>query len=176
MEFKDLVKKRYSVREFKSEAVERDKIEIILEAGRMAPSAVNFQPWYFIVVRDPNILSKLHECYTREWFKTAPVVIVICGDHSQAWHRKSDAKDHTDVDAAIAVDHMTLQAADIGLGSCWVCNLNPYTTKDVLGLPSHIEPIAMLPIGYPSENTDLSSMVKKRKPFNEIVSWDKFEA
>lgn len=176
MNFKDLVLKRYSVRQYKDVPVEREKLDMVLEAGRMAPSAVNYQPWQFIVVRDPEILAKLHGCYSREWFKAAPVVIVVCGDHSEGWHRTSDGKDHTDIDVAIAVDHMTLQAVELGLGTCWVCNFNPFLSKDVLNLPDHLEAIAMLPIGYPSDNDVLSSKSKSRKPLSQILHWDQFKA
>jgi len=86
-------------------------------------SAVNFQPCVFYVVTDQVLLAQLQDCYNRDWFKTAPMCIVACGNHQQAWHRKLDGKDHTDIDVAIAVDHLTLAAVDMGLGSCWICNL-----------------------------------------------------
>jgi len=175
MDFKELIQKRYSVRQYKNITVDREKIEMVLDAGRMAPSAVNFQPWQFIVIRDKEMLEKIHSCYSREWFKTAPVVIVICGDHGEGWHRASDGKDHTDIDVAIAVDHMTLMATEIGLGTCWVCNFNPGLTRDILDLPPNLEPVAMLPIGIPEEEDDLSSKVKKRKPLNQIVHWDGYK-
>ena len=175
MGFKELIQKRYSVRQYKNIIVDREKIEAVLDAGRMAPSAVNFQPWQFIVIREKDMLEKIQSTYSREWFKTAPVVIVICGDHAEGWHRASDGKDHTDIDVAIAVDHMTLMAAEMGLGTCWVCNFNPGLARDILDLPPNLEPVAMLPIGIPEEDDELSTKVKKRKPFNQIVHWDAYK-
>jgi nitroreductase len=174
MNFKDLVKARYSVRQFKDEPIDREKLEMVLDAGRMAPSAVNIQPWHFIVVREKENLQAVWSCYSREWFKSAPAVIVVCGDCSEGWRRSIDGKNHTDIDAAIAIDHMTLQAADLGLGTCWVCNFNPALLKNILQLPENVEPIAMLPIGVPVEDSELSSQTKKRKSFSQIVHWEKF--
>lgn len=174
MNFKDLVLARYSVRQFKEEPIDREKLEMVLDAGRLAPSAVNIQPWHFIVIREKENLQEIWASYSREWFKTAPAIIVVCGDYSEGWRRAIDGKNHTDIDAAIAIDHMTLQAADLGLGTCWVCNFNPSVLKSVLQLPENIEPVAMLPIGYPIEQSEISSQTKKRKSFSQIVHWEKF--
>jgi nitroreductase len=92
MEFDNVIRHRYSVRSFTNEKVDRNFILEILEAARMAPSAVNYQPWHFIVITEPEILADLHEVYPRNWFKEAPVCILICADHSQSWKRKSDGK------------------------------------------------------------------------------------
>lgn len=175
MSFKQLILKRYSVRQYKNISIDREQIEKVLDAGRMAPSAVNFQPWVFIVVREPGMLNQIHGCYSREWFKTAPAVIVVCGDHAEGWHRASDGKDHTDIDVAIAVDHMSLQAAELGLGTCWVCNFNPQQAKLVLNLPSNLEPIVMLPIGIPEDNDEISTQKKGRKTLSQIVYWEKYQ-
>lgn len=171
MNFIDLVKKRYSVREYTSQKVEKEKLLQILEAGQYAPSAVNKQPWHFIVVEEEENHAKFSAIYHRDWFQKAPVYIVICGDHEQAWKRKEDGKDHTDVDAAIAIDHMTLQATELGLGTCWICNFYVEQCKSFFSLPDHIEPIAILSLGYPASTTSLE---KKRKSLDEIVHWEKF--
>lgn len=172
MEFNKLIQARYSVRQFATQEVELGKLESILEAGRLAPSAVNFQPWQFIVVCDKEQLQKLSACYHREWFAAAPCCIVVCGDHRQSWHRRVDGKDHCDIDAAIAIDHMTLQAVELGLGTCWVCNFDVERTRQLFQLPAHIEPIAFLPIGYPKSN---EMPIKKRKSLDEIVHWNTFK-
>jgi nitroreductase len=171
--FLDIAKKRFSLRRFTPQAVEPEKLEIVLEAGRIAPSACNNQPWFFIVVREKTTLEKLWEAYHREWFKQAPVVIVICGDHRQSWKR-SDGKDHCDIDVAIAVDHMTLAAADIGLGTCWVCNFNRIMCSSILNLPSYIEPVALLPLGYPAEEALAERRELKRKKREDIVFYEQF--
>ena len=120
MTFRDLAEARFSLRNYDSRPVEQEKIDCLLECVRLAPSAVNFQPCVFYVVTDQVLLAQLQDCYNRDWFKTAPMCIVACGNHPQAWHRKLDGKDHTDIDVAIAVDHLTLAAVDMGLGSCWI--------------------------------------------------------
>lgn len=171
MRFSQLIIKRYSVREFKNAPVESHKLEQVLEAARMAPSAVNFQPWHFIVVTRPENLAKLHLTYHREWFRTAPVIIIACADHSQSWKRNIDGKDSAEIDVAIAVDHITLQAADLNLGTCWVCNFDTQRCAEALKLPGHIEPVAMIPLGYPA--TD-KAPDKKRKALVEIIHWEEF--
>lgn len=171
MRFSQLIIKRYSVREFKNTPVESHKLEQVLEAARMAPSAVNFQPWHFIVVTRPENLAKLHLTYHREWFRTAPVIIIACADHSQSWKRNIDGKDSAEIDVAIAVDHITLQAADLNLGTCWVCNFDTQRCAEALKLPGHIEPVAMIPLGYPAIE---KAPGKKRKALEEIIHWEEF--
>ncbi|HOA81189.1 MAG TPA: nitroreductase family protein, partial [Defluviitaleaceae bacterium] len=150
MSFLELAKKRYSVRSYLDRPVEKEKLLQVLEAARIAPSAVNKQPWNFIVVTNENTKNKIAETYPREWFKTAPAVIVVCGDHSKSWKRK-DGKDHCNIDVAIAIDHMTLAATDLGLGTCWVCAFDAKQCHKILGLPENLEVIALIPIGYPAD-------------------------
>ncbi len=166
MHFNQLLRERFSVREYKPLKVSKALLIEVLEAGRMAPSAANRQPWSFILVSNDDNLDKLKDCYEREWFKSAPQVIVICGNHEESWKRSFDQKDHCDVDAAIAIDHMTLRAAELGLGTCWICHFNPDKVSKLLQLPDHIEPIALLPIGYPQDN---KAPEKKRKAFTDVA-------
>lgn len=170
MEFDDVIRKRFSVRSFTDQKIERETILEILNAARLAPSAVNFQPWHFIVVSEPQNMGELHEVYPRDWFREAPLCIVVCSDHSKSWKRKPDGKDFADVDAAIVIDHLVLKATELGLGTCWVCNFNAEMTSKILLLPGHIEPIALIPMGY----SNSPSPEKSRKPLSEIVHWEKF--
>lgn len=164
-----LARQRYSVRNFTSQPVPDELLQYILEVARLAPSAVNLQPWSFLVVRNRKLLDELaSKVYTREWFATAQCCIVICGNHIAAWHRKSDGKDHCDIDIAIAAEHIALAAAEKGLGTCWVCNFDAEACTEVLQLPDGIEPIVLLPVGYPVEN---EVPEKKRKSFDEVVIW-----
>ena len=174
MQFNQLAKKRYSTRKYDSRPVEKEKLEYILEAGRIAPSAANYQPWFFIVVQDETQLRNMWETYHRPWFKDAPVHIVLCADHHVSWKR-IDGKDHADVDIAIAADHMTLAAAELNLGTCWICNFDPVKCTEVLGLPAHIEPVVILSLGYPLDEGDPERHHTKRKPINEIVRWERFK-
>lgn len=169
MSFLDLVKIRRSVRSYKSDVPDKKVLNVVLKAAQAAPSAVNFQPWQFFVVGEKEMLSALHACYHREWFSSAPACIVVLGNHNEAWHRRADGKDHTDIDVAIAIDHLTLQAAELGLGTCWVCNFEVEKVVRLFDLPAHLEPIALLPIGYPNDEETASE--KKRKPLNETVKW-----
>lgn len=171
MNFNQLINLRHSVRKYKSNPVEREKLLQILEAARLAPSAVNYQPWHFIVVSEPENLAKLHHCYHREWFRQTPVAIVACADHSRSWKRGSDGKNSADLDVAIAVTHITLQAAELGLGTCWICNFDVPQCSKIFDLPEHIEPIAIIPVGYP-ENENIPA--KKRKTLEEIIHYEAF--
>ncbi|HHV60651.1 MAG TPA: nitroreductase [Clostridiaceae bacterium] len=168
MSFIDLARKRYSVRNYKDKPVEKEKILQVIEAARYSPSAVNYQPRHFIVVTTEEMKNRISETYPRDWFRKAPAIIVVCGDHSTSWKRK-DGKDHCDIDAAIAIDHLTLAAADIGLGTCWVCAFDAAKCHQVLGLPDHLEVVALLPIGYTADD---EIPQKKRKSLDEIVSWE----
>ena len=167
--FIELAKARYSCRNYDTRPVEQEKLDLILEAGRVAPSAVNFQPWHYYVLQEPEDLEKFYPAYHREWFRTAPCVIVICADHSASWKRKADGKDHADVDAAITTDHMTLQATELGLATCWICNFDVEKCRELLKLPDHLEPVVILPLGYPLDAVDPERHDAKRKPLSEIV-------
>lgn len=166
MNFLDLVKKRYSVRNYLPRAIEPEKMEYIMECVRLAPSAVNYQPWRFAIVTEPAKLAGLKSTYAREWIQSAPCIIVACADHQEAWHRKIDGKDHADVDVSIAVEHLCLAAAEQGLGTCWVCNFDVSRCKEVMALPENWEPVVLIPIGYPTEE---SVPEKRRKMLDEIV-------
>lgn len=170
MKFIELANQRYSVRNFEPKPVEREKLLYVLDAARIAPSAANFQPWQFLVITDPEILISIHTTYPRTWITTAPAIIVAMGNHNKGWHRISDGKDFTDIDVAIAVDHLTLAAAEQGLGTCWVCNFDTQKCCDIIGAPEYMEVIALIPIGYPVSE---SRSEKQREPINNIVHWNR---
>ncbi len=174
MTFMELARARFSCRSYDSRMVEEEKILSVLEAARIAPSACNNQPWFFIVVRDPEQRKLLNQVYPRDWFKGAPVAIVACGSHAESWKR-NDSKDHCDVDIAIAVDHMTLQATSLGLGTCWICAFDAAKCSKLLGLPSNLEPIVLLPLGYPAQTSDPFRHNEKRKPIASIMRWEKLD-
>ncbi len=173
MKFIELAKIRYSCRNYDGKQIEDEKLNQVLEAGRIAPSAVNFQPWQFVVIREAVNLDKIRSTYHREWFASAPCVIVALGNHEQSWKRKGDGKDHCDIDVAIALDHMTLQAAEVGLATCWVCNFDKQKLIEELNLPEHLEPVALLPVGYPLTKPDVNRHESKRKALNEVVFYEK---
>jgi nitroreductase len=171
MEFNKLLGKRFSVRSYTSQKVEKSLILEVLEAARLAPSAVNFQPWHFIVLTDQQNLTEFQEVYQRAWFREVPACIVVCSDHAKSWKRKSDGKDFADVDVAITVDHLILKATELGLGTCWICNFDVPLARKKLNIPEHIEPLVIVSIGYTTEDAP----VKLRKPLSELVHWEKFK-
>ena len=144
MSFLELARKRCSIRKYAPKNVEQEKIDYILEAARLAPSAVNYQPWYFVWVQSAEGKAKLQECYPREWFKQAPYYLIVCGDHQQSWKR-GDHKDHMDIDAAIATEHICLAAAEQGLGTCWVCNFDTELCRKHFKIPEMIFKIVLFP-------------------------------
>ena len=171
--FLDLARSRYSVRNYQDRPVEEEKLGYILECGRIAPSAANFQPWHIIVIRDDRKRAELASTYNRSWFIQAPVVLVICGDHKAGWKR-ADGKDHTDIDAAIITDHLTIAAAEQGLGTCWICNFDLALSRKILSLPENIEPVVYLTLGYPADSTDDNARHLKRKSMEEIIHPESF--
>jgi len=169
--FLELAKKRYSVRNYLDKPVEEEKLNYILECGRIAPSAANYQPWQIFVIRNLEMRAEIATTYDRDWLIQAPVILVFCGDHNQGWKR-SDEKDHTDIDVSIIIDHITLAAAEQDLGTCWICNFDTKKCSEILHLPEHLEPIAYLSLGYPGNEPVDSKKHLKRKPLNEIVLFD----
>lgn len=171
MQLKELIENRYSVRAYLSRPVEKEKIEYILECARLSPSACNYQPWKFYVVTETALKNRVEEAYNRDWFKTAPMHIIVCKDNQESWKRTAtDGKDSGDIDASIAAEHICLATSEIGLGTCWVCNFNPDILREALELPPHIEAVAIFPIGYINEEKS-SLPEKKRKPLSDIVEW-----
>jgi len=164
MEFSELVEKRYSVRAYKPDPVEDDKLAQVLEAARLAPTAANRQPFQLIVIHTAGREEDLKRIYGKDWFVQPPLVICACGLPGRAWVR-SDGKSYTDVDVAIVMDHLILAAANLGLGTCWVGAFNPAAAREVLGLPDDVEPIVFTPLGYPADQP----RAKKRQPLSELV-------
>ena len=167
MEFSELIEKRYSVRAYRPDPVEDGKLQQVLEAARLAPTAANQQPFQFIVIHTAGREAELKRIYNRDWFGQAPLVICACGIPAQGWVRR-DGKNYSDVDVAIAMDHLVLAATNAGLGTCWVAAFDPDAAREVLGLPEGVEPIAFTPLGYPADRPK----PKKRKALSELVRYD----
>lgn len=174
MDFIELAKKRYSSRSYKNIPVEDSKILKILEAARVSHSAMNKQPWHFIVVKNPEKLSRLKEVCTKEWFREAPVVIVACGDNQLGWVRLIDNKNHTDSDLAIAITHISLQATELDLATCWVCQFDVGKASTMFDLPVNIKPFALITLGYPADEAEPDRHGYKRKKIEEITHWEEF--
>ncbi len=169
--FKDIAKSRYSCRSYSNKPVSKETIENVLECARIAPSATNAQPWRYVVVTQEPLRQQITDCYARSWLKSAPVIIVACGDYSASW-RRADGKDHCDIDLAIGIDHITLAAANLGLGTCWICKFDAIKCAELLKLPRNIAPVALIPLGYPEDKNNYSEKHLVRKSLDEIVSWE----
>jgi len=167
MEFTELIRRRYSVRAYKPDPVEEDKLQQVLEAARLAPTAANRQPFQIIVIHTAGRGAELRRIYSREWFVQAPLVICICGIPAQAWIRR-DGKNYDDVDVAIAMDHLVLAATDLGLGTCWIAAFDPAAAREVLRLPDGVEPMAFTPLGYPADQPGR----KERKSLSDLVRYE----
>ena len=164
MDFLELVKRRYSCRNYQPTSIEKEKLDYIIECVRFAPSAVNKQPWVFRIISDKEEKEKLRQCYDREWFATAPTYIMASILHDEEWVR-ADGKHHGDIDIAIAVEHLCLAAAEQGLGTCWVCNFDVEKCTQLFRIPSNEEVAVLIPIGYAADE----AKEKKRKDLKDIL-------
>ncbi|PXX44297.1 nitroreductase [Hungatella effluvii] len=172
MNFLDNAKKRYSVRSYKSLKVEQEKLDLILEAAHVAPTAANLQPVRLIVVQEKEGLAKIEKAAN---IYNAPLAVIVCADHSTAWTRPFDKKQTGDIDASILTDHMMLQASELGLGTVWVCYFKPDILSQEFNLPANLEPVNILVIGYADEEpADPDRHGKTRIPLDTLVAYEKF--
>ena len=166
-DFENTIRKRYSCRAYTPDVPSGDIIDAVLDDCRLAPSACNRQPWRFIVVSDEEGKAALRNAYSRPWFASAPMYIVVCAVPGEAWVRPEDSKNHADVDASIATEHLCLSATAHGLATCWVCNFEPTLLREGLSIDAALEPIAIIPIGYAAP--EAKAPQKVRKALNDIV-------
>lgn len=169
MDFTALIHSRYSVRAYRPDPVPDELLTRVLEAGRLAPTAANRQPFRLIVLHTAGRQEELRQLYHREWFRAAPLVIGVCAVPSEAWVRR-DGVNYAFVDAAIVMDHIVLAAADAGLGACWVAAFDPLAARQILGLPAEVEPVAFTPLGFPAD----TPRPKERKPLAELVRYERW--
>ena len=165
--FQELAENRRSVRAYKPDAVPEELLQQVLEAGRLAPSACNKQPWRFIVVKSETGRRALGAAYAREWFWKAPLVIAVCILTKEAWVRSYDGKNYAMVDGALAMDHMMLAAAELGLGTCWIGAFDPTAAREILNLPDAVEIVGMTPLGFP--DVEPNPRLRSRRPLGETV-------
>jgi nitroreductase len=167
MDVFEAIRSRRSIRAYGERAVEQDKLRQVLEAGRLAPSGNNRQDWTFVVVRDASRRRDLvRACRGQKFIAEAPVVIVVCA--ADGARTMSSGLNGAAVDSAIAVDHMTLAAAALGLGTCWIGAFDAPAVAEVIGAPAGVTVCHVLPLGYPTE----TPAPRPRKALDEIVRWD----
>ncbi|RKI93091.1 nitroreductase [Parablautia intestinalis] len=170
MDFIEIAKKRYSVRGYQDKKVEEEKLEKILEAAHVAPTAANLQPIRLIVVQSREGLAKIGKGAN---LYGAPLAVIVCADHGKAWVRPFDKKQTADIDASILTDHMMLQATELGLGSVWICYFKPDVISREFGLPDDLEPVNILAVGYSDEEAaDPERHSQTRIPMEELVSYE----
>ncbi|MDY6915965.1 MAG: nitroreductase family protein [Candidatus Cloacimonadota bacterium] len=163
------IKNRYSVRKFKDKKIESEKMEAILEAARLAPSARNIQPWKFIVITDDKKREKLTDvCKGQTFVSEAPATIAVCVNNLD--YKMTCGFRGALVDAAIAGEHIALQAAELGLGTCWIGAFHQDKLRDLINMPTEYEAVALLPIGYP----DVKKSSRKLKEKQEVISYNTF--
>jgi nitroreductase len=168
MNVMEAIKTRKSVRAYSDRPVEDDKLNIILEAARLAPSANNLQEWRFVVVREKETRNKLvQDAGNQKFVGEAPIVIVACAETDG--HVMKCGQLCYPIDVAIALDHMTLAAVELGLGTCWIGHFDEKKVKETLGIPEKIRIVELMPLGYPS---DPSPIGKKRLPLKTIVRYE----
>ncbi len=172
MEVFDAVETRKSVRAYSSTPVPKEKLDRVIESGRLAPSAMNLQPWHFIIVHDTGKREEMSKARYAKFLKESPVVIVGCGD------RKSSPKWFA-IDTTIALQNMVLTATSEGLGTCWIGSFDEDMIRNLLKIPDHLTVVAMLAVGYPRKKLDLAATVIRsgsRKPAKDIVSVEEYGA
>ena len=170
----EFIKDRYSCRKFKNTPVEKEKIEKILEAALVAPTACNLQPQRILVLTDKNIIKALDDEKCTRYTFDAPLIFVMCVDRSKAWTRKYDGISSAEVDSSIAMTQMMLQAQELGLGTTWVMALNPDIAKKVLNIPENLGVISFMPTGYPADDAQINPLHYKHIDIDEMVKFNKF--
>ena len=165
----DVIRKRYSCRAYQDKSIEQDKLDCILEAARLAPSARNMQDWRFVVVTDRDVKSRVATTTNRpEVFEKAGAIIAACSnsDYVMRCGQKIGP-----IDVAIALEHISLQAAELGLGTCWIGSFYPDGVKSILDIPDDIEIIELMALGYPIDVAGKPS----REPMEKIICFEKWQ-
>ena len=164
MIFSELIQKRYSVRGYKPDPVEEDKLLQVLEAARWAPTGGNRQQFQLVVIHTKGREEEVSRIYGREWFVQAPIVICAC---TTSVGPRPGRPGYSGVNIGIVMDHLILAATELGLGTCWIGAFDRAATREVLGLPDDVDPVVCTPLGYP----DAPPRPRERKPLSELVRY-----
>jgi nitroreductase len=169
--FMDLIERRRSIRSYRPQEVEEEKLNYILQAFRKAPSAKNLQPWKLVVVKDKKKISDLAiACNNQTFLAEAPILIVACAKEDEAYGVMGGYMNSYPVDIGLALEHLILAATEKGLGTCWIGAFKEKLVKDLLDVPDNVRVVAITPLGYPA----VEGRTRERKPLSEIVCYDKY--
>lgn len=172
MDTLEAIRTRRSVRKYRPDPIPEELLKEVLSAARIAPSAENAQPWKFVIVTDEDIKLKLVQaCAGQKFIAEAPMVIVGCGFPDDAYATAGGYMNSHVMDVTIAMDHLILAAASVGLGTCWIAAFKEEKVKDILGIPSDVRVVALTPLGFPQETPGKTS----RKDLAELICYDRFE-
>lgn len=170
--FLELAKERYSVRSFLDMPLDDKALDMILNAGYVAPTGCNMQPQRILVINTKASIEKLRKC-TKCHFN-APTALLICYEKNGCWVRKYDGQTSGVIDASIVTTHMMLEAASLGIGTTWVMHFNPQLIKEEFNVSQDIEPVALLVMGYPSPDAKPYPGHSEFKPKEKMVFFDTF--
>ncbi len=167
----DLIKKRRSIRSYKSQEIKEADLNYVLEAFRKAPSAKNLQPWKLVVVKDKKKINDLAiACNNQTFLTEAPVLVVACAKENEAYELMGGYMNSYPIDVGIAMEHLILAATERGLGTCWIGAFREKLVKDLLDIPEGVRVVALTPLGIPAEEGE----IKGRKHISEIVCYEKY--
>ncbi|MBP5273379.1 MAG: nitroreductase family protein [Abditibacteriota bacterium] len=168
-DFLGLAAERYSCRKYKPEPLSREEVETLLKAAALAPTGCNLQPWRIMVIRSAEGLAKAKRAtsYTFD----APCILAVMACNNEGWTRRFDGKSCRVIDAAIVTTHIILQAAAMGLGTCWVMSFDPKAFAEDFGLDASLEPVALVPVGRPAEDARPSGLHSVSRDIKELVSY-----
>lgn len=167
MDFLNLIENRYSCRNFLKKEIEKEKINKILECGRIAPTACNMQPQRILVLNKKDSLEKLSSVAN---IYNAPLALIICGDKNNVWIRPFDKKNTLDIDTSIVTTYMMAEAFSLGINSVWICFFEPAQIKNIFNIPDELEVISILALGYSDEKApSVERYSKERLPLVKTI-------
>jgi len=172
MNFIELAKERFSLRTFDIKKIEQEKLDLILYAGQLAPTAGNCQPQRILIIESNEALAKLKDCTIYHF--NAPMALLVCANKDESHKRTYDGKVYSDIDSSIVATHMMLQATELGLGTTLVGNFDPIAVRNAFNIPSKVEPVCILPMGYPSKHAKPNPNHTKRKNISQTVLYNHF--
>ena len=168
MDIFEILQNRRSIRKYLTKNVEKNKLNKILELASLSPSAMNLQPYAFIVISEKSIIKEISLACNQEW--KAPIIIAVCAFPDRAWKR-DDGEEYWKADAAVAMDNISLVAYALGLGTCWIAAFQEEKIKDILQIDPNVRVFALTPVGYPDEK---KGPVIKRKSIEDLVHYEKW--